>query len=234
MALSHPYEPSLISIHDYWKKNIVLTIWSFVSKGISLLFNILSRFVIAFLPRSKHHLLSWLLSPSAVILEPKKRKLVTASICPLSICHEVMRPDAMILVFWMLSFMPAFSLSLLPTSRGSLVPLYFLSLEWYHLHIWSCWHFSWKAWFYLATNPAWHFTWCTLYIRLKKWGIANKQPWQSPFPILNQLLVPCKVLIVASWPAYRFLRRQVRWSDILFSWRIFHSLLWSTQLKASV
>ena len=77
----------------------------------SLLFNMLSRFVIAFLPRNKHLLISWLQSISAVILEPKKIKSVTVSIVAPSICHEVMGPDAMILVFWMLSFKPAFSLS---------------------------------------------------------------------------------------------------------------------------
>ena len=54
------------------------------------------------------------------------------------------------------------------------------------------------------------------------------QPWHTPFPICNQSVVPCPVLTVASWPAYRFLRRQVRWSGIPISWRIFHSLLWST------
>ena len=58
------------------------------------------------------------------------------------------------------------------------------------------------------------------------------QPWCTPFPIWNQSVVPCPVLTVASWPAYRFLRRQVRWSGIPISWRIFHSLLWSTQSNA--
>ena len=77
----------------------------------SLLFNVLSRFVIAFLPRSKRLLISWLQSPSAVILEPKKIKSVTASTVSPSICHEVMGPDAMILVFWMLSFKSTFPLS---------------------------------------------------------------------------------------------------------------------------
>ena len=77
----------------------------------SLLFNMLSRLVIAFLPRSKHLLVSWLQSPSAVILEPKKIKSVTVSIVSPSICREVMGPDAMVLVFWMLSFKPVFSLS---------------------------------------------------------------------------------------------------------------------------
>ena len=59
----------------------------------------------------------------------------------------------------------------------------------------------------------------------------NMQPWHTPFPIWNQSVVPCAVLTVASWPAYRFLRRQVRWSGIPISW-IFHSFLWSTQSKA--
>ena len=76
----------------------------------SLLFNMLSRFVITFLPRSKRLLISWLQSPSAVILEPQKIKSATVSIISPSICHEVMGPDAMILVFWMLSFKPTFSL----------------------------------------------------------------------------------------------------------------------------
>ena len=84
--------------HQYMTagKTISLVIRNFVGKVMSLLFNILSRFVIAFLPRVKHILISWLQSPSAVILEPKKIKSVTV---PSSICHEVMGPDAMILVF---------------------------------------------------------------------------------------------------------------------------------------
>ena len=76
-------------------KIIALTIRTFVGKVMSLLFNMLSRFVIAFLPRSKYLLISWLWSPSAMILESLKIKSVTIS---LSICHEVMEPDAMILV----------------------------------------------------------------------------------------------------------------------------------------
>ena len=78
-VLSFLYSPTLTFIHDYWK-NHSLTIWTFVSKVMSLLFNMLSRLVIAFLPRSKHLLISWLQSPSAVILEPKKIKSVTVSI----------------------------------------------------------------------------------------------------------------------------------------------------------
>ena len=84
----------------------------------SLLFNILSRLVITFLPRSKHLLISWLQSPSAVIMEPPKIKSDTVSTVSPSISHEVMGPDAMILVFWMLSFKPNFSLFLSLSSRG--------------------------------------------------------------------------------------------------------------------
>ena len=92
-------------------KTIALTTWTFVGKVMSLLFIMLSRFVTAFLPRSKCLLISWLQSPSAVILEPPKLKSVTLSTLSPSICHEEMGPDAMILVFWMLSFKPTFSLS---------------------------------------------------------------------------------------------------------------------------
>ena len=79
-------------------KTIALPRWTFVGKVISLLYSVLSKFVIAFLPRSKCLLISWLQSPSAVILEPKKMKSDTVSIVSPSICHEVMGPDAMIFV----------------------------------------------------------------------------------------------------------------------------------------
>ena len=80
-------------------KTIVLTRWTFVGKVMSLLFNILSRLVITLLPRSKRLLISWLQSPSAVILEPQKIKSDTVYTVSPSICHEVMGPDAMIFVF---------------------------------------------------------------------------------------------------------------------------------------
>ena len=92
-------------------KTIALTRLTFVSKVMSLLFNMLSRLVIAFLPRSRHLLVSWLQSPFSVILEPKKIKSATVSTVSPCICHEVMGLDAMILVFWILSFKPTFSLS---------------------------------------------------------------------------------------------------------------------------
>jgi len=100
LQLSHPYMTT--------GKTIALTRRIFVDKVMSLLLNMLSRLIITFLPRSKHLLISWLQSPSALILEP--RKIKSATVSP-SICHEVMGPDAMILVFWMLSFKPTFPFS---------------------------------------------------------------------------------------------------------------------------
>ena len=91
VQLSYPYMTT--------GKTIALTRRTFVSKVMSLLFNILSRLVIAFLPKSKHLLISWLQSPSAVILEPKKIKTVTVFIVSSSICHELMELYAMIFVF---------------------------------------------------------------------------------------------------------------------------------------
>ena len=90
-------------------KTIALTRQTFVGKVMSMLLNMLSRLVITFLPRSKHLLISWLQSPSSVILEPQKIKSDTVSTVSPTISHEVMGPDAMILVFWMLSFKPTFS-----------------------------------------------------------------------------------------------------------------------------
>ena len=103
VQVSHPYVTS--------GKTIALTRWTFLGKVVTLLFNMLSRLVISFLPRSKHLLISWLQSQSAVILEPKKIKFVTVSIVSPSVYREVMGLDAMIFVFWMLSFKPIFSLS---------------------------------------------------------------------------------------------------------------------------
>ena len=91
VQLSHPYTTT--------GNTITLTRQTFVGKVMSLLFNMLSRFVIDFLPRSKHLLISWLQSPSAMILEFKKIKSVTVSTASPSICHEGMDPDVMILVF---------------------------------------------------------------------------------------------------------------------------------------
>ena len=118
VQLSHP--------HMITEKTLDLTRRTFVGKVMSLLFNMLSRLLISFLPRSKHLLISWLQSPSSVILEPKKIKSFTVSIISPSICNGVMGLDAMILVFWILSFKPVFNFPLSLSSRNSLVPLHFL------------------------------------------------------------------------------------------------------------
>ena len=143
-------------------KTIALTRETFVGKVIYLLLNMLFRLVIAFLPRGKCFLISWLQSPSEVILEPKKIKSVTVSIVSSSICHEVMGLDAMILVSWM-SSNPTFSLSFYTFikrlfSSSSLSAI----MDVCHLHIWGYWYFSWQSWFQLVLLPAQHFSWCTL------------------------------------------------------------------------
>ena len=145
-----------------------------------------------------------------------------------SICHEVMGPDAMILVFWMLSFKPAFSFSSFTFIKSLSSSSAFCCKGGV---IWGYWYVSWKSWFQLVLHPAWHFTWMLSACKLNKQG-DNIQPWCTPFPIWNQSVVPCPVLTVASWPAYGFLRRQVRWSGIPISLRVFRSLLWCRQSKA--
>ena len=112
VQLSHPYMTP--------GKTIALTRQTFVGKVMSLLFNVLSRSVIAFLPRSKRLLISWLQELSMVILEPNKIKSVTVSIVSPSICHEVMGLDAMILFFGMLSFLSQLFHSPLSLLRGSM------------------------------------------------------------------------------------------------------------------
>ena len=166
VQLSHPYMTT--------GKPIALTIQIFFGKVLSLLFNRLFNLVIAFLPRSRRLLISWLQSPSAVILEPPKRKSVTVSTVSPSICHEVMGPDAMILVFWMLSFKPTCSLSSFTFikrlfSYSSLSAIRVVSSAYLRLLIYlptilNYWYFSWKSWFQLVLHPAWHFSWCTLHV----------------------------------------------------------------------
>ena len=211
-------------------KTIALTRQTFVGKVMSLLFNMLSRLVITFLPKHKRLLILWLQSPSAVILEPPQIKFLTVSTVSSSICHEVMGPDAMILVFWMLSFKSTFSLSSFTFikrcfSSSSLSSLRVVSSAYLKLLI-----------FLLAmlipacalSSLAFHMMHSAY--KLNKQG-DNIQPWHTPFPIWNQSVVPCPVLTIASWLAYRFLKRQVRWSGIPVSLE-FSSLLCSTQSKA--
>ena len=186
-------------------KTITLTIWTFASKVTSLLFNVLSRFVIAFLTRSKRLSVSCLQPPSVVILEPKKRVCHCFHCFP-SVCQEVMGLDAMTFVFWMLSFKPAFSpssftfikrffssslLSAIRVVSSAYLRLLTFLLE---IQITAC----------ASSSPAFH-----IMYSVYNWNgqSDNIQPWCTPFPIWNQSIVPCPVLTVASWPAHRFLRR---------------------------
>ena len=130
--------------------------------------------------------------------------------CFPSICHEVMGLDAIILVFWMLSFMPVFSFSSFTFIKKLFSSSSLSAIKGCYLRIWGYWYFSKQSWFQLVLYPNWHFAWC------------------------NQSVVSGLVLTVASWSAYKFLRRQVRWSGIPISLRTFHSLLWPTQSKALV
>ena len=174
----------------------------------------LSRLVITFLPRSRRLLISWLQSPLTVILEPKKIKSDTVSTCSPSICHEVRGPDAMILIFWMLNFKPTFSLSTFTFfkrlfSSSSLSAVRVVSSAYLRLLIFllailipAC----------ASSSPVFLMMYSAY--KLTKQG-DNIQPWHTPFPIWNLSVVPCPVLTIASWPAYRFLKRQVRWSCII-------------------
>ena len=175
----------------------------------SLLFNMLSRLVITFIPRSKHLLISWLQSPSAVILEPNKIKSVTVSTVSPSLYHEVMGPVAMILVFQMLSFKPTFSLSSFTFikrlfSSSSLYAIRVIPYAYLRLLIFlpailisAC----------ASSSPAFLMMYSAY--KLNKQG-DYIQPWYTPFPIWNQSVVPCPVLTVAFWPVCKFLKRQVR------------------------
>ena len=187
-------------------KTIALTRWTFVDKVMFLLFNNCLKLVMVFFPRSRSLLVSWLQSPSAVILEPKKIKSLTVSIVSTSICHEMMGLDAIIFFFWMLSFKPAFSLScftfikrLFSSSLLSAIRVMssaYLSLLIFLLAILipAC----------ASSNPLFHMMYSAY--KLNKQG-DNIQSWCTPFSIWNQSVVPCPVLTVVSWPVYRFLRR---------------------------
>ena len=146
------------------RKTTALTRQTIVGKVMSLLLNMLSRLVIAFLPGSKHLLISWLQSPSALILEPKKIQSVTVSVVSPPICHEVMGWDAMILVFWMLSFKPSFSLFSFIFIKRLLSSSSLSAIRVISSHIWGYWYFSQQSWFQLVLHPAWHFEWCILHV----------------------------------------------------------------------
>ena len=198
-----------------------------------LLLKMLSRFIITFLPRSKRLHFMAIVTVYSDFGSQENKICHWFYFSPQSICHDVMGLVAMILVFWMFSFKPVFSLSSFTLikklfSSSSLSAIRVVSSAYLRLSIFLLGIFI----------PAWDSYSLTFHIMysafmLNKQG-DNIQRWCTPFPILKKAIVPCLVLIVASWPAYRFLRRQVRWSGIPISLRIFHSLLWSTQSKALV
>ena len=168
-------------------KAIALSRWTFVGIVMSLLLNMLSRLGITFLPRSKHLLISWLQSPSAVILEPRKIKSDTISTVSPSICYEMMGPGAMIFVFWMLSFKPPFSLSSFTFilfafchKDGVICISKVLDISPSNLDS-SC----------ASSGPAFLMIYSAY--KLNKQG-DNIQPWHTIFPIWNKSVVPCPVL----------------------------------------
>ena len=209
---------------------MALTRQTFAGKGMSLLFNMLSRLVIAFLPRSKRLLISWLQSHLQWFWSPKLKSLTVSIVSPY-ICYEVMGPDAMILVFWVLSFKPTSSLS-----SFTFIKRLFNSSSLSVINVVSSAYLRLLIFLLAILIPACassSLAFCKMYTayKLNKPG-DSIQPCHTPLLILNQSVVPCPVLTVVSWPAYRLLRRQVRWSVVPISWRNFHSLLWSTQSKA--
>ena len=196
----------------------------------SLLSNMLSRLVIAFLPGNEHLLISWLQSPSAVIWERPKIRSLTVLVTSPCICHEVLGADAMIFIFWMLSFKPNFSHSSFNFikrlfSFSSLSAKRVVSSAYLRLLI-----FLPAILIPACASSSLSFGLVYSAYKLNRQSY-NTQPWCTPSPIWNQS-VSCSVLTVTSWPAYRFHRSQTRWSGIPISWKIFNSFLWSTQSKA--
>ena len=149
----------------------------------------------------------------------QENKVSLSTVSP-SICHEVMGPNAMILVFWMLSFKPAFLLSLF-----TLIKRFFSSSSLYAIRLVSYGYLRLLIFLSAVLIPACDSSSPAFSMMYSAYKL-NKQDDQYiallySFPVLNQSVVPCPVLIVASWPTYRFLRCQERWSDIPIYWRIF-------------
>ena len=146
--------------------------------------------------------------------------------------HEVMGPDPMILVLWTLSFKLTFSLSCFTFIKrffsSSLSAIKVVSSAYPRLLIFFL---AILIPAYASSSPAFHMMYSAY--KLNKQA-DNRQLWHTPFPFWNHSVVPCPVLTIASWPAYRFLRWHIKWSGISISWRIFCILFWSTQSKVLV
>ena len=183
--------------HSYMTtgKTIALTIWIFVSKMMPLLFNTLSRFVIAFLLRNKYLLISRLQSPFALILETKKKEICHYFHFFPRICHEMIGSDAMFFIFFVLSFKPAFSLSSftlikMPFSSSSLYAIRVVSSAYLRLLV-----FLWSVFIPFYDSFSLEFLMTYTAYRLNKQG-DNIQPCYTPFPILNQSTVASVVSIM--------------------------------------
>ena len=185
----------------------------------SLLFKTL--FVIPFLLRNKHHLTSWLQWPSTVILEPKKIKSVPASTFPPSLCNEVMGPDTMILVFWMLSFMPAFSLS-----SFTFLKRLFSSLWGYKRHFASKWEGRGgaRAWWSLRPSRPVQGTKVLLTFTCTGYLLAQPLPSSSFFPLDSPGVTKCALISLTGHTSC--------WSWRMWSWRL--ALTWHSLLSVSV
>ena len=176
LALSLLYGPALTSAHDYWKNHNFD--YTDLCQQSDVSFNMLSMFVIAFLPRNRRFLISWLQSPSAVILEPKKRKSVTASTFPHLFAMKWWdwMPWSQFFECWVLSFKPDFSLS--SFTLISLVPLLFLPLAWYHLRIWGCCRQKQELQFHSFQNKNHNHSkkkvWCHIFLEKKRIFSINK------------------------------------------------------------
>ena len=178
-------------------------------KVISLLLNMLSRLVITFLPRRKRLLISWLQSPLQWFFEAQKNKVLHCFHCFLIYLLWSVGPHVMIFIFWMLSLKWAFSLSSFTFikrlfSSSLLFAIRVVSSAYLRLLIFlpailipAC----------ASSSLAFHMIYSVYKLNKQHDDI---QPWRTPFPVWNQSIAPCPVLTVASWPAYKFLRSQVR------------------------
>ena len=176
-------------------KVIALTRRTFVGKVMSLLFNMLSRFIIAFLSRSKHLLISWLQSPTTLILEPQNLKSLTVSIVSPSIWHEVMGLDARMLISWVLSFKPVISLS-----SFTFIKRLFRSSSLSAIRMVSSSYLMLLIFLFGILIPGLassSLPFCMMYsvCKLRK-QVDNIHPWCTPCLIWNQSVVPYIVLVL--------------------------------------
>ena len=231
-SILQPYSWPSSHIHTWLQgKTIALTIWNFIRKVMSLLFDTLSMFVIAF----SKELASFDFMTGVTIQSDfgAWKNKVCHCFQFVTVCLPWSKGTGCYdLSFLNVGFRPAFSFSSFTFikrvfSSSSLSAIRVVSSAYLRLLIFL------QAILIPAACDSSSLTFCMIFsaYMLNKQG-DNIQPWCIPFPIWNQSVVPSPVLTVASWPTYRFLRRQVRWSGSAISKRIFHSLLWSTQSKA--